>query len=84
MVSSRFIYLDEYEYGKEVKNMEWKDHLGLRAVSPTSFFVRYRSILGNRHLMIVPRFIIVIIIICMQLCTRFIPTSESEINVFYG
>ena len=53
----------DYEYNKEMSNIEWKDHLGLRTVEPTSRFIKYRSILGNSFLMFFLQLVILVIVL---------------------
>ena len=68
----------DYEYSKEMSNIEWKDHLGLRTVEPTSFFIRYRSILGNSFLMFFLQLVILVIILFVQIFIRLIPILQNS------
>eukprot|EP01083_Nonionella_stella_P297340 1009802_1 len=68
----------DYEYSKEMSNIEWKDHLGLRTVDPQSFFIRYRSILGNSFLMFFLQLVILIIIIFIQIFVRLVPLLQES------
>eukprot|EP01084_Bolivina_argentea_P271764 462498_1 len=68
----------DYEYSKEMHSIEWKDHLGLRTVEPTSFLIRHRSILGNSFLMFFLQLVILVVIILIQILIRSVPSLQES------
>ena len=78
LIYSVFILRYKYEFHKEISNIEWKDHSGLRTVKPRSFFIRYRNMFVNEFLMFVLQFIIIVIISSVQIIMRLVPSIESQ------
>ena len=68
----------DYEYLKEMSNLTWKDHLGLRTVEATSFFIRYRSILGHDFLMFFMQLVVLLIILFVQVFFRLTPFLDKS------
>jgi len=60
----------KYEYLKYMNNMEWKESLGLRTMSGTSYFIRFRSILGNPPFIFFFQLVVVMIVVFIQILCR--------------
>eukprot|EP01084_Bolivina_argentea_P269965 458932_1 len=71
-----------YDYNKEMSNIEWKDHLGLRTVEPTSMFIRYRRFAASIRLIIFCHFFIIIIIMVIQINVSIIIQQTIMIIIF--
>eukprot|EP01084_Bolivina_argentea_P196870 337464_1 len=67
-----------YEYNKEMSNIEWKDHLGLRTVDPTSIFIRHRSLFGNTQFIGIIQLVILVILVMIQIIIREITKSQMN------
>ena len=70
----------DYEYSNEMINAEWKEHLGLRTMKPTSFFIRHRLMMRNPFLMLFFQLVILTIIIFILGFIRLIPILEKSPN----
>lgn len=67
-----------YEYYKLMSNIEWRQHLGLNSVEPKSFFLRYRSILGNPFLMCFFQIVVLVIVLFIQIFIRLVPAMQQS------
>eukprot|EP01083_Nonionella_stella_P063327 164555_1 len=67
----------DYEYTTEMSNFSWREQLGLRTVQPSSFFLRYKSILGNSFLMFFMQLVVLVIIMFIQIVIRLYPNMED-------
>ena len=67
-----------YEYYKLMSNIEWRQHLGLNSVEPKSFFLRYRSILGNPFLMFFFQVVVLVMVLFIQIFIRLVPVMQQS------